>query len=192
VANLLEVLKGDTALARDLLQQHIKKLLLFPSEMEGKPVFEVIGEMDLFETPGSAEYGVLLGCSGTQKDQQPTVDRYLRFVMRLDPNVDDKCPLLEPLCLLLQDRPELALEPRTPTEWAKLLNESIPDGPTKPKRLGYGMFSACMRKHRTLLEQRFVIKMTPNPVAPPGHLYQLALRPTCSVSRDEDGEVLAA
>jgi site-specific DNA recombinase len=65
VANLLDVLKAEVPLARKVLQQHVKRLLLFPDETDTGPVFQVIGELDLFSGPKDPESGVLLGCSGT-------------------------------------------------------------------------------------------------------------------------------
>jgi hypothetical protein len=108
VAKLLDVLKADVPRARKLLQQHVRKLVLYPAESRDGRVFEVLGELDLFSGPSAPKGGVLLGCSGTQTPQQHT-DQYYRFTMRLYPE-SEQCPLVEPLCQLLIARPELSLE----------------------------------------------------------------------------------
>lgn len=112
---------------------------------------------------------------GTQNPQQHTVDRILAFTLRIDPDLAP-CPLLEPLCHLLEANPELALAPRTPSEWAELFRELIPNGTEKPKQLGYGAVARCFWFHRSQLEKRLIIIKSPNP-GNIGHLYQISLRP---------------
>jgi hypothetical protein len=65
VANLLDALKVDVPLARKTLQQHVTKLMLFPGESDDGPIFEVIGELDLFNGPDDPEGGVLFGYPNT-------------------------------------------------------------------------------------------------------------------------------
>jgi hypothetical protein len=95
--------------------------------------------------------------------------------MRLDPIHDRTCPMLEPLCELLRSRPELSHEPIIPSEWAKMIFQTMPDGPRKPIKFGYGAFVRSLRIHRDLLEIRLRIVKTPNPENL-GHLYQISLR----------------
>jgi site-specific DNA recombinase len=61
VADLLEVLKSEVPLARTILQRHLRRLDLFPSESEAGRVYEVVGELDLFNGPTAVEGGVLVG-----------------------------------------------------------------------------------------------------------------------------------
>jgi DNA invertase Pin-like site-specific DNA recombinase len=175
VTTLLDVLKTDVALARQVLQDHVKKLMLYPSEFGGKPVFEVVGELDLFSPPSDPNDGVLLGVWGTLTAQQHTMDRCFRFTLRIVLDEDSSCHLLEPFCRLLEANPGLSLEPRTPSDWAKLLNELIPDGPSKPKRFTWAVITRCLWFHRAILESRLKIIKTAN-TTNPGHLYQLSLR----------------
>ena len=181
VANLLDVLKAEVPVARKVLQQHVKRLLLFPGESENGRVLEVIGELDLFSGSRDPEAGVLLGCSGTQTPQQHT-DRYYRFTMRLYPNFGD-CLLVEPLCQLLVAQPELSLEPRTPGAWAKLLGGSFA-GNSNGKPVGYGAIGRCFGRHRHFLEQRLDIIKTKSKAVTGWH-YQLSIRPG---TRAADGE----
>ena len=177
VANLQEVLKSDVTMARELIQRHVKKLSLFPGKDEGRPVFAVVGEMDIFEPSDDQNDGVFLEGLGTQTLQKHTVDRGLVFLMYLYPDAE-VCPLVEPLSRLLKSKPELSLEPRTPSAWAELLREAIPEGPKKPKELGYGTVARCFWRHREQLAERLIVTKTPNPLAPQGHVYQLSLRTT--------------
>jgi DNA invertase Pin-like site-specific DNA recombinase len=174
VESLLGVLNADATLSRQVFLKHIGKLSLFPIDLNGKPVYEVIGEIDLFCPPDSSKDGELLGVSGTLTDQQHTVDRYFRFVLTIDVKPDVKCPHVQPLCDLLQARPELSLDPRAPSEWAQLLDAFIPDGPEKPTKLGYGTIARCFWSHRAQWEDRLVVVKTPNPHSQ-GHLYQVSL-----------------
>lgn len=191
VAELTGVLKSNPGLARQLFQQHLKRLNLYPAERNGVPVFEVLGEMDLFNPTGDPELGVLLGVSGTLNDQQHTVDSSFRFTLTIDCSIKSKCTILEPLCGLLAAHPELADSPKTPSDWARLLNEFIADGPDKPRDLGYGTIARAYWFFRDELEERLVISKLPNPIPyNAGHVYQFALRSPTSIWNDGAGELL--
>ncbi len=177
VANLLEVLRADIPVARQVLQRHVKKLSLYPSETEDGPVFEVLGEIDFFDGPSDPEKGgVLLGCSGTQTPQQHT-DRMYRFHFQIDPHLDLECPLLEPFCQLLQSQPELTDQPRRPKDWAGLLRGMMPNNPNSGRPLRSGAVGWCLNNHRTILEQRLKVVEVPDPYTK-YPLYQLALLAT--------------
>jgi DNA invertase Pin-like site-specific DNA recombinase len=181
VANLLDVLKAEVPLARKVLQQHVKRLLLFPGEFEKGRVLEVVGELDLFSGPRDPEAGVLLGCSDTQTPQQHT-DRYYRFTFRLHPDFED-CLLVEPLCQLLLAQPELSLESRRPGAWAKLLRGALA-GNSNGKPVGYGTVGRCFGRHRHALEQRLnIIKTTRSAAA--GWHYKLSIRQGTCTADDE-------
>jgi len=185
VAELTGVLKSNPGLARQLFQQHLKKLSLFPAKRDGLPVFEVLGEMDLFNPTEDPELGVLVGVLGTQNSHQHTVDSSFRFTMTIDCSSKPKCTILEPLCELLTVRPELAGSPKTPSDWALLLNEFIPDGPDKPKDLGYGTIARAFWFYHDELDERLVMSKLPNPIPyNAGHVYQFALRSPSSTRND--------
>ena len=163
VANLLDVLKADVPVARQVLQRHVKKLYLHPSETEDGPIFEVLGEIDLFDGPNDPEKsGVLLGCSGTQTSQQHT-DRMYRFYFQIDPHLDLGCPLLEPFCHLLQSQPDLRDQPRRPKDWADLLRGVQPSNPNSGRPLRSGAVGWCLNNHRAILEQRLSVVEVPSP-----------------------------
>lgn len=71
VKNLLEVLKADPDLARAVLHKQLKRLMLYPDVSEGRAVYHVVGEMDLFTSagdhPDSSDDGALLECFGTAR-----------------------------------------------------------------------------------------------------------------------------
>ena len=94
--------------------------------------------------------------------------------------------MLEPFCQLLEANPELSLEARTPSAWAKLLKESIPEGSISSTRITWAVITRCFWSHRSVLESRLnIIKNATK--KNPGHLYQLSLRPTKSLT-DADVE----
>jgi site-specific DNA recombinase len=173
VANLHAVLKSDVHLARKILFRLVKKLVLNPGVFEGRPMFTVVGEIDLLGQPSTQKDGVLLECSGTQTPQQHT-DCYFCFCILLDPNPDE-CPLIQPLYELLTSEPALGLEPRTPSDWAERLRATLPDNGAAKRPFGYGAIARCFRIHRHLLEQRFDFVKVKNPVSI-GHLYRLSIR----------------
>lgn len=175
VASLLEVLQADVHVARQVLQRHIKKLHLYPSNTDGQPTFEVTGEIDFFSGPKDLEKdGVLLGCSSTQTPQQHT-DRIYRFIFQIDPYLDQECPLLESFCLLLQSQPELGNQPRRPKDWAGLLQGVLPDTSNSGRPLRSGAVGWCLNNHRAILEQRLKVVKSPDAYTN-SPLYQLALR----------------
>lgn len=176
VANLLDVLQADIPAARMVLQRHVRRLHMFPSQTEDGPTLILIGEMDLFSGPGDPESGVLLGCSGTHTAQQHT-DRLYRFIAEIDPRCDAECDLLEPFCALLERRPEVALEGRTPKQWAQLLQGVIPDVSPSTHPPKSGAVGWCLRNHRVILEQRFRIIENRAPYGG-SPLYQLSLATT--------------
>lgn len=128
IDNLQEVLTGDVIRTRLLLQHHIKRLVLFPGETEDGPVFEVIGEMDLFSVPDDVAEGVLLDYGSTAMVQQHTSDHLFRFAgLQLYPRLDlQEHPLVHSLYELLQSAPELTQEARSAKEWAEIIRDATP------------------------------------------------------------------
>jgi site-specific DNA recombinase len=175
VHNLLSVLKSDVAYAKEILQRHIRHIVLFPATDErGQRYFEVVGEMNLFKEPSGQESRVMLGALGTQNSQQHTFNSSYGFVFRLYQDADP-CRLLEYFVKLLEADPSLSLRSLSATEWSNLLREVIPDSPQKHARLGYGAVARCFWRHQDQLSNRLLINKLPNR-RDPGHRYQLSLR----------------
>jgi hypothetical protein len=175
INNLLGVLQSDIPFARKLLQQSLKRIVLFPDVDEnGQRYFEVVGEMDSFHDPDDQNSCVLLGGLGTQRSQQHTFNSSYGFVFRLYQDADP-CQFLEYFVQLLETDPSLSLRSLSPTEWSELLRGVIPEGSRKPPKLGYGVVARCFWTHQQQLNERLIIKKLPN-TRDPGHRYQLSLR----------------
>jgi hypothetical protein len=100
-------------------------------------------------------------------------DPYYNFMLYVDGS-QENCPLVEPFCRLLTDRPELSLEPRTPGAWAELLKEMLGNEWDSRSPLGSGAVGRCFSRHREILELRLKIEKTKDTKR--GNLYQLAMR----------------
>ena len=70
VSNLEEIIRLDGPKARQVLQRHIKELILVPTLIDGEPAYEVIGEIDLFKSPTNRNGRILLARSCTGTSQQ--------------------------------------------------------------------------------------------------------------------------
>jgi hypothetical protein len=95
--------------------------------------------------------------------------------MQLYPRLDLHCQLVDPLCQLLLDKPDLALKPRTPKEWAQLLRDFLGDNWDANSKLDAWAVRDCFRHHRNLLEERLDVIKTRS-TANPGSIYQLSIR----------------
>jgi hypothetical protein len=95
--------------------------------------------------------------------------------MQLDPRRDTECTLVEPLCRLLESKPELAERPLLPKEWAAHLNNLLQDS-DQSETLGWGAIRTCLNEHRHILYRRLNVVPIVRPPSP-GRLYQLSLRP---------------
>ncbi len=93
--------------------------------------------------------------------------------MYIAPDLEE-CSLVEPLCRLLEDLPELSGEHRGAGTWAKLLRESLGNAGDDTKPLGYGAVARCFRVHREILEKQLRIEKIKNPDNA-AHLYRLSL-----------------
>ncbi len=174
IANLLSVLQSDAAFAKKVLQQHIRRIVLFPGTDEtGEPYFEAVAEIDMFAGKDDTKPAVMLGLLGTQKPQHHTVDTSLGIVFRLYPYAF-ACPHLPYLVHLLESKHELASRPLSPTLWAALINSVLPvDQP----KVGYGAVARCFWAHLDQLDTRLTVTKIPNR-SDPGHRYQLSLKST--------------
>ena len=74
VTNLQGVLKSNPHLACQVLRHHLKKLSLYPGEVDGKPVFEAVGELDIItpakDQAASSRNDELVGRLRIQGDQE--------------------------------------------------------------------------------------------------------------------------
>jgi len=130
VSNLLDILKEDVPKARQVLQRHINKLILYPTTTDNGPAYEVLGEIDLFKSPTDRHGRVLLARSSTGTVQQYAghVDfGFCFFGLVLYAQVDPgPNPLLEPISKLLESNPDLLHEPKFAMTWAELIKSVVP------------------------------------------------------------------
>jgi site-specific DNA recombinase len=157
IESLQEVFKGDVIRARQLLQHHVKRLVLFPGETEDGPVFEVIGEMDLFSVPDDIAECVLLDHRITAMVQQHTDDYLFRFAglqlyLRLD---IQEHPLVDSLHQLLRATPALTQESRSAKEWAGLLRAATPATSPVYNRTTEKHLIQALHNNREQFEKRF-------------------------------------
>lgn len=159
VSNLLEVIKHDVPKARQVLQRHIKKLVLVPTDTEHGPAYEVMGEIDLFKAPSDANQRILLDRSNTGTVQQYTgvIDFVYRFAgVVVDFKADAKPnPLLAPLSTLLRENPHLLHEPKLAGQWAELVNPYVPKSAGRSERIGAFCVSSHFRNRADLFIREF-------------------------------------
>jgi hypothetical protein len=125
VNNLVEVFQADVNKARQVLQQFIHKLILIPVDTPDGPVYEVVGDVDLFAPGATPDDDVMLGDLSTQMFQHYESLRH-GFVIRIDPRlaeVGEKDPtnanaLCDLLVDLLRRKPSLNGESLRAEEWA--------------------------------------------------------------------------
>jgi hypothetical protein len=159
VSNLLEIVKQDVPKARQVLQRHIKQLILVPTDTEDGRAYEVIGEIDLFKSPTDRDGRILLARSGTGTVQQYTghVDFLYRFAglvvySRVDPWPN---PLLEPLAELLNSDPDLLHQPKLAKDWAELIKPVVPHGSQLRERVNGNYVAWNFRNRADLFVQQF-------------------------------------
>jgi site-specific DNA recombinase len=159
VSNLEEIIKLDAPKARQVLQRHIKQLILVPIVTEDGPVYEVIGEIDLFKSPTDRNGRILLARSGTGTVQQYAghVDFLYRFaglVVYFQANQASNL-LLAPLTKLLESRPDLLHQPRPANGWSELIKSAVTHGSELHERINYGDVRWNFRNHAAFYVQRF-------------------------------------
>jgi site-specific DNA recombinase len=89
VQNLLAVAQGDVLKARQVLQQHIERLILFPVETPAGPRYEVFGDINLFSATYSEDSGVMLDQGSTRSIQHYRSLFQFSFVgLQLNPRSD--------------------------------------------------------------------------------------------------------
>ena len=159
ISNLLEVIKEDVPKARQVLQRHIKKLILYPTSTDNGPGYEVLGEIDLFKSPSDRHGRVLLARSGTGTVQQYTdeVDFMFRFVgLVIYADVDPgENPLVAPLTQLLESNPDLLHEPKFACEWAKLIKSVLAPGSELCDRVNDDYVAWNFRKRAKTFAEQF-------------------------------------
>lgn len=157
IESLQEVFKGDVIRARQLLQHHVKRLVLFPGETEDGPVFEVIGEMDLFSVHDDIAECVLLDDRITAMVQQHPSDHLFRFAgLQLYPRLDiQEHPLVDSLHQLLRATPALTQESRSAKEWAGLLRTATSATSPEYNRTTEKHFIQALHNNREQFEKRF-------------------------------------
>jgi DNA invertase Pin-like site-specific DNA recombinase len=155
VQNLHEALMGDAVRARQFLLHHIKRLVLFPGETDDGPVFEVIGEVDVFSAPDDER--VLLDRSSTAMVQQHTSDHLYRFAgiqLHLRKDIYGH-PLLEVFKQLFDANPELANARRDAKGWAELLRGRAKPGSELHSRINYRYVTQAFVLNRDVFDSRF-------------------------------------
>jgi len=122
VGGLRELLLSDVTKSRALLQQYVGRLVLVPSLSANGPIYEVLGDLELYEPNSSAR---MLGVSSTAISQH-SVDTTFRFVgLAIDPlfeRDDENGPVLAlalatDLAKLIQVHPEFQGHKFTSREW---------------------------------------------------------------------------
>ena len=164
VLDLQEVLQSDVIMARQLLQGYAGRLVLFPGEVDGEPVYEVVGELDLFigEETGIRN-SALLDRSFKETVQQHT-DHLYRFTgLRLYPRRDlHEHPVVSALVRLSECAPELMDEPRTIKKWAEVLKQFTSPSSDLYDRLNFAYVSSAFQTDWGRLEARFIVAKTRN------------------------------
>ncbi len=159
VSNLLEIIKQDVPKARQVVQRHIKQLILVPTDTEDGRAYEVIGEIDLFKSPTDRDRRILLDRSSTGTIQQYTV--HLDFVYRFaglavscqaDPGPNF---LLGPLAKVLDSHPDLLHQPKLASGWAELIKSAVPEGSEPYERMNADYVAWNFRNRADLFVQRF-------------------------------------
>ena len=164
IGNLQDVFTSDAIRARELLQHHVKRLVLYPETTEQGPVFEVIGEVDLFSVPNDGHEGVLLDHCSTAMVQQHTSDYLFRFgglqlLVRHD--IHDH-PLVDAFELLFESNPEVAHAGRNAKEWADLLLDVVPVNSELHTKINFMYVSKAFEFSRSSFERRFGLTRTVN------------------------------
>jgi site-specific DNA recombinase len=128
--NLLEIINQDVLKARQVLQRHIKRLILVPTVTPQGAIYEVIGEIDLFVPQKDRKGCMLLARSSTGTVQQyaNVVDFTCRFAglplyIKTDPWQN---PLIGPLGEVLRSNSELLHQPRLAKDWAEPISSVVP------------------------------------------------------------------
>jgi site-specific DNA recombinase len=124
-SNLKEILFSDFASARAVLQQYIGKLTLIPTESPTGPIYEVLGDLDLFAPNSSLESPVMLGGESTANFQHYTDTRFGFAGIQIDPRIegdDEEGPVrARTLCNILADllsnQPDLQGKMLSAREW---------------------------------------------------------------------------
>lgn len=158
VEHLLDLLNTDVIKARQVLQRHITKLHLFPGMSESGPVYEVIGEIDLF-APAHRKECILLVRSGTGIVQQyaNVIDFSYCFagptlVTQTDPWIN---PLIEPVGRLLHERPELLHTPMVAKEWLEPITSMMPESDQLRSRVTGNYISWQFRNRKSDFEKAY-------------------------------------
>jgi DNA invertase Pin-like site-specific DNA recombinase len=164
IGTLQDLFKNDAIRARELLQHYVKRLVLYPEETENGPVFEVVGEMDLFSAPYDGSERVLLDHCSTAMVQQHTSDCLFRFCglqLFVRKDIHDH-PLADFFDKLFENNPEAAQAGHNSKEWADLLRSVVPVNSEVDSRLNFMYVSKAFDLSRDIFERRFGLSRTVN------------------------------
>jgi len=122
---LFNVCQADISKARQMMQQLIKTLVLVPVDSPDGPIYEVIGDVDLFAPGAAISPDVMLGDSSTRTFQHYESFRHGFAGIQIDPRLEEpgektsinSCILHDLLRIVLEDRPDLQGKKFGAREW---------------------------------------------------------------------------